>query len=137
MTAATIAEPVLIHYKVTVQLRKSEAERAEELRDLARSDTPDAATECAVRTWAHPSLIKDGDATEAMAAYRQYRSALQTADGIESGAIPWQDYAPYTCGDRKEQAWWDACGEVDGHMRVLLGGHGAARHIHSTGKAGA
>ena len=132
MTAATIAEPVLIHYKVTVQLRKSEAERAEELRDMARSDTTDAAAECAIRTWVHPSLIKDGDATEALEAYRKYRSALQDADGIESGDIPWQDYAPYTYGDKKEQAWLDACGEVDGHMRVLLRGHGAARHIHTT-----
>jgi hypothetical protein len=134
---AVATEPVPIHFKLTLQRRKTEGERAEAFRDLAQSsDTPDDAAECAVRAWAHRSLL-EGDGSAAWAAFCEYRNALLTADGIETGAIPWREYAPYTCRDRKEQAWWDALGEVDGHMRVLLGGHGAPRHIHTSQKAGA
>ena len=133
---ATIAEPVPIHFKLTLQRRRDRDERTEELRNLARStDTPDAAAECAVRTWAHQSLLED-DGAAAWDAFCKYREALQTADGIESGEIDWRDYAPYNFGDRKEQAWWDAVGEVDGWMRVLLCGYGAGP-IRTTQKAGA
>ena len=134
---ATIAEPVPIRFKLTLQRRKTETGRAEAFRALAEStDTPDDAAECAVRTWAHPSLT-EGDGAKAWEAFCEYRNALLTADGIESGAIDWREYAPYTCGDRKEQAWLDACGDADGWLRVLLGGYSAARHIHTSEKAGA
>ena len=91
--------------------------------------------EGAVRTWAHQSLLED-DGAAAWDAFCKYREALQTADGIESGEIDWRDYAPYNFGDRKEQAWWDAVGEVDGWMRVLLCGYGSGP-IRTTQKAGA
>ena len=69
-------------------------------------------------------------------AFVKYRDAVLTADGIDSGEIPWQDYAPYTCGDRKQQAWWDAFGDVDACMRVLLGGHAPRRGHRTTRKRG-
>ena len=149
MTATIIAKPMPINFKLIRVRRLHESDRSEELRDLAgkteipaEEDTddwvPDYRTECTLRTLLHSSLFEGGDAT-AWAAFREYRNSLLIATGIETGDIPWQDYAPYTCtyGDRKEQAWWDAVSEADGWMRVLLGGHGAARHIHTTQKAGA
>ena len=135
MTA--VAEPVRIHFKLIPVPRLGEPQRSEELRRLAEdTEISDFAAEVAVRALAHFSLLK-GDGAKAWEAFCEYRNALLTADGIESGAVDWREYAPYTCGDRKEQAWLDACGEVDGWLRVLLGGHGAARHIHTTERAGA
>ena len=63
---------------------------------------------------------------------------MLTAAGIEPEEIDWREYAPYTCGDRQQQAWWDACGDVDACLRVLLGGHAAAsQRTRTTQKAGA
>lgn len=147
MTAATIAEPVPIHFKLVAVRRLSEAERSEELGELARTTeiedhdvlwVPDYRTECALRTLVHRSLLA-GDGSLAWTAFSEYHNSLVIAAGIESGAIDWREYGAYTCPDPKDAAWWDALGEVDGWMNVLLHGdpQARARYIHTTQKAGA
>ena len=147
MTAATIAKPVPINLKLIAVRRLSEADRSEELGELAKATVigdhdvpwiPDYPTECTLRTLLHPSLFRDGDDV-AWAAFSEYHNSLLIAAGIDSGEIDWREYGAYTCPDPKDAAWWDALGEVDGWMNVLLHGHpeARARYIHTTQKAGA
>jgi hypothetical protein len=68
---------------------------------------------------AHPSLT----GTALSDAFMDYRDALLTADGLETGCIHWSDFEPeLTCASRQEQAWLDACGEADAALSILVNG---------------
>jgi hypothetical protein len=97
------------------------ASKSDALATLARTWGDRDSTERAERLslLVHPSLT----GIELADAFADYRDALLNAAGLETQEICWQDYEPELTGPgRQEQAWLDACGEVDAALRTLTNG---------------
>ena len=132
-----VAEPVPLLTKLTPTPRLHPNVRAKELREAAmHTEATSYSTEVTVRSLVHESLLRNG-AAEATRVFGEYRNALLTADRIESNDDDWWYYAADTGTATRGDAVYELCKVADACLRILLGGHGAARHIHTTERAGA